>query len=243
MNTVLPYKDQDSGKKEQVAQMFNNIAPRYDFLNRVLSIGIDIYWRRRAIGLLRVTKPKLMLDIATGTGDFALEAMRLKPEKVIGIDISKGMIEYGIRKVQKKNLQNTIELRIGDSEKLDFADNTFDAVTVSFGVRNFENLKQGLSEIKRVLKPNGTLIVLEFSQPESSPFKEIYNFYFKNILPKFGKVVSKDSAAYTYLPESVKSFPYGAAFIQILKELDYEKTQCIPLTFGISSIYKAQKPS
>lgn len=242
METVVPYKDQHLRKKEQVAKMFNNIAHKYDFLNRFLSMGIDVYWRKKAITLLKPHNPKVILDIATGTGDFALEAMRLKPQKIVGVDISLGMIEHGIKKIQKKHLENTIELRLGDSEKLDFQDNTFDAVTVSFGVRNFENLKQGLKEIKRVLKPNGTLVVLEFSQPESSPFKEIYNFYFMNILPKFGKAISKDSAAYDYLPESVQHFPYGQAFVKILNELGFQNTQCRPLTFGISSIYMAQKP-
>lgn len=241
--TVLPYKDQDAGKKEQVALMFNNISHSYDLLNRVLSGGIDIYWRKKAIRLLEADQPKLMLDIATGTGDFALEALKLNPDKIIGVDISEGMLAMGKEKMQKMGLSDKIILQKGDSEKLDFANNTFDAVIVSFGVRNFENLEQGLSDIFRVLKPNAQLVVLEFSQPTNKTFAKLYNFYSKHILPPIGKLISQDDAAYTYLPESVKAFPYGIEFLRILEKVGFTENRCIPLTFGISSIYSGRKPA
>jgi demethylmenaquinone methyltransferase/2-methoxy-6-polyprenyl-1,4-benzoquinol methylase len=240
--TILPYKNQDTGKKEQVALMFNNISHSYDLLNRVLSGGIDIYWRRKAIDFLRADKPKFMLDIATGTGDFALEALKkLQPDQIIGVDISEGMLAMGKEKIKKLGLSDKIVLQTGDSEKLPFADNTFDAITVSFGVRNFENLEQGLRDMFRVLKPNGKVVILEFSQPENPTFAKIYNFYSKNILPSIGKLISQDDAAYTYLPESVKAFPYGIEFLQILEKVGFKQTLCVPLTFGISSIYVATK--
>ncbi|TAD98409.1 MAG: bifunctional demethylmenaquinone methyltransferase/2-methoxy-6-polyprenyl-1,4-benzoquinol methylase UbiE [Bacteroidetes bacterium] len=238
---VLPYKDQKAGKKEQVAQMFDNISGKYDLLNHVLSLGIDIYWRKKAISLLKKENPKLILDIATGTADFAIESLALNPEKVIGVDISEGMLEIGRKKLKKMGFDQKIELQTGDSEKLNFEDNTFDAVIASFGVRNFENLEKGLADMFRVLKKGGSLTIIEFSQPESFPFKQIYQFYFKYILPQIGKVVSKDQAAYTYLPESVQAFPYGKKFVDILTKIGYKEAQCLPLTFGISSIYKAKK--
>jgi demethylmenaquinone methyltransferase / 2-methoxy-6-polyprenyl-1,4-benzoquinol methylase len=241
--TVLPYKDQTAGKKEQVASMFNNISHSYDLLNRVLSGGIDVYWRKQAIKLLQAENPKLILDIATGTGDFALEALKLNPDKIIGVDISEGMLAMGKEKMQKLGLANKIILQKGDSERLDFADKTFDAAIVSFGVRNFENLEQGLSDIFRVLKPNAKLVVLEFSQPTNKTFAKLYNFYSKNILPPIGKLISKDDAAYTYLPESVKIFPYGIEFLQILEKVGFTENLCTPLTFGISSIYCGRKPA
>lgn len=240
--TVLPYKDREEGKKEQVANMFDNISTKYDLLNRVLSGGIDIYWRKVAINKLKKQQPKTLLDVATGTGDLALQAWStLKPEKITGADISAGMVEVGREKVAKKGLSDKIDLQIGDSENLPFKDNSFDAVTVAFGVRNFENLEKGLSEIKRVLKPNGTLVVLEFSQPQSFPFKQLYKFYSMNILPLIGKIVSKDNSAYTYLPESVEKFPYGNAFTGIMEKLGYKSVTCTTLTFGVSSIYTGQK--
>ncbi len=239
--TVVPYKEQQGSKKEQVATMFNNISPKYDLLNRVLSLGIDILWRKKAIKMLQEFKPKSILDVATGTADFAIESLSINPEKVVGVDISKGMLEYGQKKLDKMGLQDRIELKLGDSEKLPFSDGQFDAVIVAFGVRNFENLEKGLSDIYRVLKKNGTLVVLEFSQPESFPFKQGYNFYFKNILPAVGKMVSKDSSAYTYLPESVQAFPYGKAFTNKLEKVGFKETQCKSLTFGISSIYLGRK--
>lgn len=238
---VVPYKTEEKGKKEQVATMFNNISKRYDFLNHFLSVGIDILWRKKAIRLLKNHQPKVMLDIATGTGDFALEALKLNPEKVVGVDISEGMLNVGKEKIKAKGVDNIIELHLGDSENLQFEDNTFDAYTVGFGVRNFENLEKGLSEMLRVLKPNGKAVVLEFSKPKKFPIKQIYNFYFNNILPGIGKLISKDNAAYTYLPESVNAFPEGNEFINILNKLGYKNAKAIPLMFGIASIYVADK--
>jgi demethylmenaquinone methyltransferase / 2-methoxy-6-polyprenyl-1,4-benzoquinol methylase len=239
--TVVPYKDERSGKKEQVAKMFDNISHRYDFLNHFLSLGIDKIWRRKAIALLREAKPLSILDVATGTGDFALQAMDLKPERIAGIDISEGMLEVGRRKVREKKLDHVIELKTGDSENIPFEENKFDAVTVAFGVRNFENLEKGLAEILRVLKPGGKLVVLEFSRPGKFPMKQLYRLYFKHILPKIGRIVSSDRAAYTYLPESVEVFPDGDDFLRILSHVGFKNTQCKVLTFGISSIYSATK--
>lgn len=238
---VVPYKEENAGKKEQMAKMFNNISHRYDFLNHFLSLGIDRTWRKRAIGLLKASKPRFILDVATGTGDFAIQAMELQPEKVTGIDISEGMLEKGREKVEKLRLTSKIELLKGDSEDLKFGDNTFDAVTVGFGVRNFEDLEKGLSEIHRVLKPGATFVVLEFSRPRKFPMRQIYNFYFKNILPGLGRLISSDRSAYTYLPESVQVFPDGTDFENILKKVGFNETSCKPLTFGISSIYVARK--
>lgn len=239
--TVLPYKEEEAGKKAQVAQMFNNISRHYDFLNHFLSLGIDRLWRKKAIRLLAPQKPRLMLDVATGTGDFAIQALELNPEKVIGVDISEGMLEAGRKKLQKRGLSGKIELHRGDSENLVFEENKFDAVTVGFGVRNFENLEKGLREINRVMKPGGMLVILEFSRPRTFPFRQVYNFYFKTILPKIGRLVSKDRSAYTYLPESVEAFPDGTDFENILKRTGFKETTCKPLTFGISSIYTGRK--
>ncbi|MCO6357819.1 bifunctional demethylmenaquinone methyltransferase/2-methoxy-6-polyprenyl-1,4-benzoquinol methylase UbiE [Roseivirga pacifica] len=238
---VVPYKEQQGSKKEQVAEMFNNISHKYDFLNHFLSLGIDILWRKKAIRLLKADKPKQILDIATGTGDFAIEALALNPDRVVGVDISAGMLEVGKQKMKKKGYDNIIDMQLGDSEKLLFEDNTFDAVIVAFGVRNFENLKKGLADMHRVLKPGGKTVIIEFSKPKRFPMKQLYNFYFKSILPIIGRVVSKDQAAYTYLPESVGAFPDGQKFLDILGEVGYKETQCKPLTFGISSIYIGQK--
>jgi len=221
--------------------MFNNISKRYDFLNHFLSLGIDKIWRRQAINLLKPVNPRQMLDVATGTGDFAIQALKLNPEKIIGVDISEGMLEVGRKKIGRLNLTDRIELKSGDSENLGFEENKFDAVTVAFGVRNFENLEKGLTEIYRVIRPGGMLVVLEFSRPRKFPFKQVYNFYFKTILPKIGRLVSKDTAAYTYLPESVEAFPDGVAFENILKKVGFKDTACKPLTFGVSSIYTARK--
>jgi demethylmenaquinone methyltransferase/2-methoxy-6-polyprenyl-1,4-benzoquinol methylase len=239
--TVLPYKDLNTSKKNQVATMFDNISHKYDFLNHFLSAGIDIYWRKRAIKLLKSHQPKLILDIATGTGDFAIEALKLSPDKIIGVDISAGMLKYGKEKIIKLGLEDKIELMLGDSEKLQFEDNTFDAITVSFGVRNFENLEKGLTDMFRVLKPGGKAVVLEFSKPTSFPMKQLYSFYFKNILPVLGKLFSKDNTAYTYLPESVNAFPDGNDFLKVFEKSGFIKTKCITLTFGISSIYIGEK--
>lgn len=238
---VVPYKEDKNNKKAQVAKMFDNISPKYDFLNHFLSLGIDIYWRKRAIKLLKSHNPSHILDVATGTGDFAIAALKANPQKITGVDISAGMLEVGKEKIKKKGLDNIISLELGDSEKLAYEDNYFDAVIVSFGVRNFENLEKGLQDIYRVTKPNGKVVILEFSKPKKFPFKQVYNFYFKYILPTIGKVVSKDQAAYTYLPESVQSFPDGNDFVNILNNTGFNHTKCIPLTFGISSIYTGTK--
>ncbi len=221
--------------------MFNSIAKRYDFLNHFLSAGVDIYWRKRAVKLLEKHNPQVILDIATGTGDFALETMRLKPRQIVGIDISEGMLAVGREKIQKKGLENVIQLYLGDSENIQYPDNHFDAITVAFGVRNFENLEKGLSEMFRVLKPGGKAVVLEFSKPQTFPMKQGYNFYFKHILPVFGKLISKDNAAYTYLPESVQAFPDGPDFLAIFKKVGFKNTEWHSLTFGISSIYTGLK--
>lgn len=239
--TVVPYKDKEGGKKEQVAHMFDNISSKYDLLNHVLSLGIDIIWRKKAIRLLKKDQPKLILDIATGTGDFAIEALALNPDKVIGVDISEGMLEMGRKKMIKRGLSEKIELKSGDSEQLPFDDNMFDAIIVAFGVRNFEHLEKGLGDMYRVLKPGGKAVILEFSKPQAFPFKQIYQFYFSWILPKIGRLVSKDNAAYTYLPESVQAFPDGKKFTAILDKLGYQNTLCKSLTLGISSIYVGTK--
>lgn len=239
--TVLPYKDKSDAKKQQVAEMFDSISGKYDFLNHFLSLGIDIRWRKKAVKMLRDLQPKQILDIATGTGDFAIESLTLNPEKVIGVDISEGMLNVGRKKMKKRGFSEIIDMQSGDSENLHFEDNTFDAVIVAFGVRNFENLEKGLSEMNRVLRPGGRAVILEFSKPTVFPFKQLYNFYFRWILPKIGKVVSKDNAAYTYLPESVNEFPFGNDFLKILGETGYKNTRCKPLTLGISSIYVGEK--
>lgn len=238
---VTPYKDKDSSKKEQVAEMFDNISPKYDFLNHFLSLGIDIIWRKKAIKLLKKDNPKVILDIATGTGDFAIEALALNPDKVIGVDISEGMLEIGRKKLKKRKLDDRIELRSGDSEGLPFEDNMFDAVIVAFGVRNFENLDKGLEDMFRVIKPGGKVVVLEFSKPKHFPFKQLYQFYFRWILPIIGRLVSKDQSAYTYLPESVNAFPDGQDFLDRLEKIGFQKNKCKPLTVGISSIYTGTK--
>lgn len=239
--TVVPYKKDTSAKKDQVAKMFDNISGNYDFLNHFLSLGIDITWRKKAIKQLKSIAPKEILDVATGTGDFAIEALKLNPDKVVGVDISEGMLEVGRTKMKEKKLDGRIELLYGDSENLPFEENKFDAVIVAFGVRNFENLENGLAEMLRVVRPGGKVVVLEFSKPRKFPFKQLYNFYFKFVLPKIGRWVSKDSSAYTYLPESVQAFPDGEGFVKILNHLGYKNTSCKALTFGISSLYTGTK--
>ena len=238
---VKPYNEEELSKKEQVARMFDNISPKYDLLNHLLSFGIDIQWRKKAIKLLKATQPKTILDVATGTADFAIQSLSLKPDKVSGVDISEGMLLIGKEKIKKKKLDHIIILEKGDSENLRFEDNNFDAVIVAFGVRNFENLEIGLANMFRVLKKEGKVIILEFSKPTSFPFKQMYNFYFKSILPIIGNVISKDDSAYTYLPESVLAFPQGSKFLEILNKTGFKTTECIPLTFGICSIYTGIK--
>ena len=239
--TVVPYKDKSEAKKKQVADMFDSISGKYDFLNHFLSLGIDIQWRKKAIKMLQSDQPKHILDIATGTGDFAIASLKLNPEKVVGLDISEGMLSVGREKMKKKSIDHIISMQSGDSENIHFEDESFDAIIVAFGVRNFENLEKGLSEMNRVLKPGGKAVILEFSKPTIFPFKQLYNFYFRWILPKIGKLVSKDNAAYTYLPESVNEFPYGNDFLQILTKTGYKNTTCKPLTLGISSINIGEK--
>ena len=221
--------------------MFNKISKRYDFLNHFLSLGIDVLWRKKAIKMLAPHQPSQILDIATGTGDFALEALKLNPDKIIGVDISQGMLEIGRQKIAEKGLENRIDLQYGDSEKLEFPDNKFDSVIVSFGVRNFEDLSKGLKEMCRVLKPSGTVLVLEFSKPQAFPLKQLYGWYFNHILPGIGRMISKDKSAYRYLPESVKEFPSGNDFLKELELAGFKRCLCKTLTFGISSIYLASK--
>lgn len=241
MSSVVPYRQDPGAKKEQVARMFNNISGHYDFLNHFLSMGIDRVWRRKAIQLLHPAQPKVILDVATGTGDFAIEALRLNPDRVVGVDIAEGMLEVGRRKLRDRKLEDRIALEFGDSEKLPFGDNFFDAVIVAFGVRNFENLGVGLREMYRVLKPGGTVVILEFSKPSKFPMKQLYNVYFTAILPLLGRWISRDSSAYRYLPESVKAFPDGQEFLDVLTNSGYKNPQCTPLTFGISSLYWGSK--
>jgi demethylmenaquinone methyltransferase/2-methoxy-6-polyprenyl-1,4-benzoquinol methylase len=239
--SVTPYPESGDNKGKQVEQMFDNISHRYDFLNRFLSLGIDIYWRNKAIACLKNDRPSVMLDIATGTADFALSAMKLNPTKIIGVDISEGMLSYGRVKIANKKLQNTITLQKADSQQLPFEDNSFDAATVAFGVRNFENLEKGLKEISRVLKPGAQLVVLEFSKPTIFPVQQIFQFYFKFILPTIGKLVSKDARAYTYLPDSVNAFPEGQQFLDIFARSGFSQLYQTRLTFGICSIYSGRK--
>lgn len=239
---IKPYKDSNATKKDQVANMFNNISKNYDDLNRVITFGIDVKWRKKVVALVKATKPNRILDIATGTGDLAIMQSKAIPTaKVIGLDISAGMLEVGQEKVKSLKLEKSIELVLGDSENIPYEDNFFDAITVSYGVRNFENLNKGLQEIYRVLKPGGVFIILETSVPTKFPFKQGYQFHSKVILPLVGKLFSKDKTAYSYLSESANSFPYGEAFNTILKNNKFNDVKDIPVTFGVSTIYKATK--
>ena len=240
MNSVKPYND-DSSKKEQVELMFDAIAPKYDLLNRILSLGIDISWRKRVIQIIKKENSKFILDIATGTGDLAIALAKTDTTKIIGLDLSEQMLSFGREKIKNNHLDSKIEMIKGDSEHLEFPDNHFDAVTAAFGVRNFGNLNKGLAEMYRVTKKDGNLVILEFSKPSNKFFKTIYYFYFCYVLPFIGKLISKDSRAYTYLPESVEAFPSGNEFVKILEEIGFKTIKWIPLTFGISSIYWAKK--
>ncbi|MBN2667736.1 MAG: bifunctional demethylmenaquinone methyltransferase/2-methoxy-6-polyprenyl-1,4-benzoquinol methylase UbiE [Bacteroidales bacterium] len=221
--------------------MFNNISAKYDFLNHLLSMGIDKLWRKKAVKIISQKKVDLLLDIATGTGDFALSALKLNPKKIVGVDISEGMLLKGKEKIIHKRLDDIISFELGDSEALQFDDNYFDAITVGFGVRNFEHLEIGLTEMLRVLKPGGQVAILEFSKPRKFPIKQLYHFYFINILPAIGRLVSKDASAYTYLPESVQEFPDGEDFIAILNKIGYNNAKQFPVSFGIATIYHADK--
>ncbi len=238
---VKPYNNESSSKKEEVAEMFNNISKRYDFLNHFLSLGIDKLWRKKAIRQLNALKPKKILDIATGTGDFAIAALKLKPNEVIGVDISQGMLDVGKEKMKKKGVDNIVRMELGDSEELPFDDNYFDALTVGFGVRNYENLEKGLTDMLRVLRPEGKAIILEFSKPKKFPVKQLFGFYSKRMIPFFGKRISKDSRAYTYLPESVEAFPEGQAFVDIMSKIGYKQVEARLVSGGIATIYSGVK--
>ncbi len=239
---ILPYKEDIKSKKEQVVNMFDNIAPRYDFLNHLLSAGIDRAWRRKAVRMLGDVKPEQIIDIATGTGDLAIEACRQFPDsKVTGIDIAEKMLHIGRKKLLKKDLDRHINLICSDAEHLSFKNNTFDSAITAFGIRNFENLSLGLSEIFRVLKPGGKLVVLEFSRPASFPFRYIYGMYFKKILPFVGRFFSHDPSAYKYLPESVTAFPEGEDLMKILRQCGFVRCGYSRLTFGIATLYFAYR--
>ncbi|MEW6469315.1 MAG: bifunctional demethylmenaquinone methyltransferase/2-methoxy-6-polyprenyl-1,4-benzoquinol methylase UbiE [Bacteroidota bacterium] len=238
---VTPYRHTASGKKEQVERMFDNIAPKYDFMNGLLSAGIHKRWRKKAISLLREKKPKIILDLATGTGDFAIEAIQLNPDKVIAADISEGMMKIGREKIRKKKLEGKISFQKADSENLPFASDSFDAITVGFGVRNFEDLLKGLQGMHRVLKPGGMAVILEFSKVTSFPMKQLYGFYFNFITPALGKLFTSDRSAYTYLPDSVQAFPSGRDFELILQKAGFKDIRSKRLTFGIATIYLATK--
>lgn len=238
---VKPYNKSDRSKKEEVAEMFDNISERYDFLNHFLSLGIDKLWRKKAIKLLKPLKPKKIIDLATGTGDFAIEALKLNPEKVVGVDISNGMLEQGRVKMKKRGVDNIISMEYGDSEDLPFEDGTFDALTVGFGVRNYENLEKGLAEMLRVLNKGGMAVILEFSKPKKFPVKQAFGFYSKYIIPLLGKSISKDGSAYTYLPESVQAFPEGQDFKDILKKVGYKDVKSKLVSGGIATIYYGTK--
>jgi demethylmenaquinone methyltransferase/2-methoxy-6-polyprenyl-1,4-benzoquinol methylase len=238
--TVKPYNSEKS-KKEEVEQMFDNISSRYDFLNHFLSLGIDRIWRKKAVTELREIKPKRILDIATGTGDFAIANMKLKPDEIVGIDISNGMLNVGRKKILKRKIDHIVTLQQADSEALPFDNDYFDGLTVGFGVRNFENLEKGLQEMLRVLRPGGKAVILEFSKPKKFPVKQGFKFYSKFIIPKLGKNISKDEKAYAYLPESVEAFPEGIEFENILKKLHYREVKSSTVSGGIATIYTGIK--
>jgi len=239
-DTVTPYKTEET-KKQQVQAMFDRIAPRYDLLNRVLSLGIDMQWRKKAIGELKKYKPKQIIDIACGTGDLSIAALKLYPVKVTGVDISQEMLEKGREKIRRKKLENKSELVEGDSERLQFGDRTFDACTVAFGVRNFEHLEKGLKEIHRVLSNGAPVAVLEFSSPKVFPVKQLYHFYFSTILPFAGRLLSNDAKAYTYLYRSVQAFPEGDTFLAHLQQAGFRNCYFKRLTFGICTLYIGEK--
>jgi demethylmenaquinone methyltransferase/2-methoxy-6-polyprenyl-1,4-benzoquinol methylase len=238
---ITPYKESPLGKKEQVAQMFDTISGNYDNLNRIISFGIDVKWRKKVLKIVADKNPETILDIATGTGDLAILMTQTNAKKIIGLDISVGMLDVGRKKIKELKLDSKIEMLLGDSENMPFEDNTFDAITVAFGVRNFETLEKGLSEILRILKPDGVFVILETSVPEKTPFKQGYAFYTKNILPLIGKIFSKDNNAYGYLQESAANFPYGDALNNILRKIGFIDIVALPQTFGVATIYSASK--
>lgn len=238
---ITPYKDSSKSKKEQVATMFDAISKNYDGLNRVISFGIDVKWRNKVVSIVAKKNPKTILDVATGTGDLAINLTKTGAKEIIGLDISAGMLDVGKQKINEEKLGNTIKMVLGDGEKIQYPDNYFDAVTVSFGVRNFENLEKGLTEILRVLKPKGIFVVLETSVPTRFPYKQGYNFHSKVILPLIGKLFSKDKVAYSYLSESAAAFPYGDAFNNILSKVGFINCKDFPQTLGVATIYTASK--
>lgn len=238
---VKPYKNSELSKKEQVTQMFDTISKEYDGLNRVISFGIDIKWRKKVVEMVNKQQPDTILDIATGTGDLAINLAKTSASKIIGFDISPGMLEVGKKKITHKQLDHKIEMVLGDSEKMPFDDNSFDAITVAFGIRNFENLEQGLSEILRVLKPKGVFVILETSVPTKTPFKQGYKLYTKRILPLIGKLFSRDKVAYSYLSESASVFPFGEALNNILLKIGFINAEALPQTLGVATIYTASK--
>lgn len=239
--SIKPYKDSDLTKKEQVAQMFDNISGGYDNLNRVISFGTDVAWRKKVVKLVADTHPRDLLDIATGTGDLAIMMAEIPDTVITGIDISAGMLDVGRKKVAQRQLDQRISMLLGDSENMPFADNSFDAITVSFGIRNFENLERGLAEILRVLRPGGIFVILETSVPEKFPFRQGYAFYTKVILPLIGRMFSRDNAAYGYLSESAAHFPYGERLNNILRKTGFIDVISRPQTFGSATIYTASK--
>ncbi len=238
---VKPYGNENTSKKEEVAEMFNNISKRYDFLNHFLSLGIDKIWRRKAVNMLRPLNPKRILDLASGTGDFAIESLKLNPTEIVGMDISEGMLEVGRVKMKTKGYDNVITMRLGDSEDLPFEDGYFDALTVGFGVRNYENLEKGLAEMLRVVRKGGKIVILEFSKPKKFPVKQYYAFHSRYIIPFFGKRISKDEKAYAYLPESVAAFPEGEAMKEILRKVGYLNVESMLVSGGIATIYSGDK--
>ncbi len=243
MKKVVPYKSEKASKKEQVQQMFDNIAPKYDVLNHILTFGIDKGWRTRVCKIVSEIAPKQIMDMAAGTGELAIQLSNLipRPNQIVGVDISEKMLKLGHEKVQKKKLEDLISFKIGDAEAIEEENHTFDAVTCAFGVRNFENIEQGLSEFYRVLDKNGRLVILELSMPSNFLFRMIYNAYFCHILPFWGRLVSKDKEAYRYLPESVAKFPKAPVFIEKLKKTGFKQVYAKPLTFGIATIFVADK--
>ena len=237
---VKPYNT-DKSKKEEVAQMFNNISARYDFLNHFLSLGIDHIWRRKAVNTLREIQPKRILDLATGTGDFAIALLKLNPTQIIGMDISSGMLDVGKNKMKAKQVSHIIDMQLGDSENMPFEDGYFDAITVGFGVRNYEHLEKGLTEMLRVTRSGGKIVILEFSKPKRFPIKQAFGFYSRFIIPFFGKRISKDEKAYAYLPDSVAAFPEGRTFTDILSNLGYKQVDATLVSGGIATIYTGIK--
>ena len=240
---VVPYQNHKSSKKTQVRQMFDGISPKYDLLNRIISGGIDIKWRKKVVDILVQKKPEKILDVATGTGDLAVALIKTQASEIIGIDISKGMLDIGKEKVKKNQLHKKIKMEIGDSESIDYPENYFDAITVAFGVRNFENLDKGLSEIHRVLSPGGDLVILETSVPQKFLVKHFYRLYTHSIMPVLGWFFSKDKSAYQYLSDSANTFPFSKAFNNILKKIGFIDVEDIPQTFGVVTIYRAKKPT